>query len=64
MSIEREDVGVFSELDAEKRITLLLQYVSLLQGQYKENPRNSTDNIDVNVALKAAYKLLEAEFGK
>lgn len=64
MSLQREDVKVFSELDAEKRICLLLQYINVLQGQYKDNPRNSSDNIDVSSALKVAYKLLEAEFGK
>lgn len=63
MGFERESVKSFSELDAEKRITLLMEHIRILQGLHQPNPRNTTDNIDVNVALKKAYALLEKEFG-
>lgn len=63
MGLERESVKSFSELDAERRITLLMEHIRLLQGLHQSNPRNTTDNIDVNVALKKAYALLEKELG-
>lgn len=63
MGLERENVKTFSELDVEVRISLLMQHIRLLQEVHQPNPKNSLDNVDVSVALKKAYGLLEKEFG-
>jgi hypothetical protein len=64
MSIQREDVKNFSELDAETRVTLIIEYIKLLRGGYIENSTKLLENTDVNVALAKAYKLLDKEFEK
>jgi hypothetical protein len=64
MSIQREDVKNFSELDAETRVTLLIEYIKVLREGYISNSTKTLENTDVNVALAKAYKLLEKEFEK
>ena len=63
MGLHEQDAQRFSELDAEKRIVLLMEHIKLLQNMRQDKPKNSMDNVDVNVALKKAYILLEKEFG-
>jgi hypothetical protein len=64
VSIQREDVKNFSELDAETRVTLLIEYIKVLRDGYISNSTKTLENTDVNVALAKAYKLLEKEFDK
>lgn len=63
MGLAREDVQNFSELDAEKRIMLLLEYIKVLRGGLAENPK-LLENTAVNTAMKDAYARLEREFEK
>ncbi|KEQ25568.1 hypothetical protein [Paenibacillus tyrfis] len=61
MGLARESVEKFSELDVEKRIMLLLEYIKVLRGGLVENPK-LLENTNVNAALIETYKRIEKEF--
>lgn len=64
MGLIREDVKTFSELDAEVRIKLLIEYIKTLQAGYNTNSTKLLENVDVNAALKKAYAQLEKEISE
>ncbi len=57
--MEREIAHNFEELDISIQIELLIKYIEQLQKGIIQSTR-TLENVDVNVALKGAYKKLES----